>query len=665
MPGTALQQSKQDQSYVGLLDIRGRNGSDSTFLINDQQCLEAYNVDFYRAGLARKRGGSQNLSLATSGTAFSGGAVSMSPFLPSDDQTARELWAIDGAMVFHRLAASVTWADVPLLDTCSGFPQEVDFQSFNGKLFVAMKNAHNRLHCWDGTSLRRVGLDLPGALVSIVLAGGTITDTRQYRISWTKQNGSGVTTDRSNLNVASASQVMATQQATITRPAPPGEGETHWELWAASTTSAFGDWRLQATTVIATTTAVDNAALGPTVSPDDGQNTPPPSARYLIADDARVIMAGAYETAANAENAMAPKSSRVWWTSPLGSSDAGDDERISNTGTINAYADLEEAVTGMSEPMQVVNAAATSLERGSFYVFSLNSQWKFITTGDATTPYLKFRITGGGGCVHHKSIVTSIDANGNPAIYWWSPFGPFRISANGQEFLGEDVVDITATMNFDATVPCHNVYYPTLRQVWFYIATGTNMYPDTRVVFDTRLGRPTQVSGVRMGWSVHVGAGTQAYCSCLFSDVVAATMGRTLKPYIGYSGGTAIWKSDTGTDDVGTPYMAYIDSKSYAPWGLNRLGGTMNEPTVIANPAQGVTLRLTMYRNEGAESAPANVDLTDRSDAASALKVFAKAENAKLADSWSFRCRIGDAQTISNAWTLDALIVPVMYQGEN
>jgi hypothetical protein len=92
----------------------------------------------------------------------------------------------------------------------------------------------------------------------------------------------------------------------------------------------FSDYRLQATTVIATTTAVDNAALGTTVAPDDGANTPPPSAKYLASDDARVIMAGAYETVAN-ENAMAPKNSRVWWTPVLGDADVGDDERILNT----------------------------------------------------------------------------------------------------------------------------------------------------------------------------------------------------------------------------------------------------------------------------------------------------------------------------------------------
>jgi hypothetical protein len=48
--------------------------------------------------------------------------------------------------------------------------------------------------------------------------------------------------------------------------------------------------------------------------------------------------------------------------------------------------------------------------------------------------------------IHHKSIITAIDANGNPAIYWWAPqTGPFRICVDGQQFIGEDIVDIIPT----------------------------------------------------------------------------------------------------------------------------------------------------------------------------------------------------------------------------
>lgn len=647
-----------DIQPIGVIGIQGRDGSTSSLLIAENQCLEAFNIDWYKSGLGRKRGGATPLSLLTSGTAFDvGGVAALGRFVPAFDQTAAELWAIDFGLNFHRLAGGVTWASPTVLDACTATPQETVFLPFNGKLYAFYKNAHNRAHVWDGTTLRRVGLDLP-AVPTVVIAAGAITDTRRYRVAWTKQV-SGVTTYRSNLGPATADQVLAAKQATVSHAALPGEGETHWELYGASTSSAFGDYRLVGTATVATPSIVDNAALPSTVAPDDGENTPFPSARYAVGDDSRIIMGGAYEAATNAENAATPSVRRVWWSSPLGAG-TGDDERVEITGTLNNYADLEEAITGISQPLQVVSAEATSLERGSFYVFSYDSQWKFIATGDDTNPYLKFRISGGGGCVHHKSILTAIDILGSPCIYWWSKDGPYRISTAGQEFLGQDIIDILEKVNYDATIPCHTVYHRHIHQVWFHVATGSSLYPDTRLVFDTQLGRVVEKVGVRLGWAVHQGESTKAYCSCMFSETVGATMGRKLKPYIAYTGASEVWKCDTtDTMDNGNKYQAYVDSKSYAPWGLSNKGGTSQEAMVVANAEPGVTVQLIIYTDEGAEAGPSKASLTDDSDAASATQVFAIFENSRLADSYTFRCRIGDAQPTDNTWNLQGLIVPV------
>lgn len=649
---------------IGLLGIKGRNGSDNRLVIPKDQCLEAYNIDWFHSSLGRKRGGSSAIGIA-GGTAMAGGAQSLFRHVPAADQTAAEFWAVDGTNAFHRLAGGVAWADPIVLDAITANPQEVNAVSFNGNLYFAYKNAHNRLHMWDGLTLRRVGEDTASQVVTIVLAGGAVTDTRKYRVAFTKQSG-GVTITRGNLGLASASQGLVAQQATVTRPAAPNEGETHWELYGASTTSVFGDYRLIATTVIATTTAVDNAALPVTVAPADGANTPPPSARYLSADDARVIMGGAWEVAANAENAMAPKNNRVWWTSILGASDVGDGERISNTGTINNYADIEEAITGISQPMQLVTAAASSLERGAFYVFSYNGQWKFVSTGTANSPYLRFRVTGGGGCIQHKTIVTAEDANGNPAIYWLSPRGPMRITANGQEYLGEDINDIWQTVNLDATTMVgHAVFHADLHQVWFYIATGTSNTPNKRLVFDTRFGQASESSGVRKGWALHEGESTKAYCSAMFSNVIGAAMSRLLKPHIGYTTSTVIAKCDTtDADDMGIAFQAYLDSRSVAPWGLGKLGGMTKDAVLVAVAAAGVTVQLSIYRNEGQEVLASTADLTDKSDSGAADLVFPQFEGSRVSETCTFRCRIGDAVANTNTWNLSALVIPVEFEGD-
>lgn len=661
------QQPPSPELLIGFLGIKGRNGSDPSILLQDRSCVEAYNVDWYRSGLGRKRGGA-----ATITNAFK--ALAMFRHVPADDQTAAEFWAMDNAGVLHRYSGGA-WSTPTMVDPCSATPQETVFCTFNGKLYIAYKSAHNRLHVWDPTTsnVRRVGLDQPAAPSTGAPSGGAVTATRKYRVSWCVQSG-GFTIRRSNLGTASASVTLAAQQVVVTRPSAPGEGETHWELWEAQD-ATFSDYRLLATTAIATTTFADNTNTQPsTVNPADGANTPPPSARYVVSDTGRLIMGGCYETSANPENAMAPKTSRIWWTSVLGASSTGgnigndDSERVSNTGSINNYSDISESVTGISYPMQVVQASATSLERGSFYVFSYQSQWKFVSTSSGESgPYLQFQISSGQGCIHHKSLVLAQDADGSPMIMWASSSGVYRITTNGQEYCGEDNIDLWGLLNLDATLPCHAVFYPDLHQVWMFYATGTDLYPSNRLVFDTRNGKSTQESGVRGGWSHHQGESTIAYCSCLFGKTLGSSVSRRLVPYIGYAGTVKtqeIWRCDTtDLNDAGVSFQAYIDSKSYVPWGLGKNGGIMHEPIVIADTGVGVSVYLTIYRDEGREAQSYRADLSAHSDSKAETVVFAKFEGAQLADSKSFRCRVGDVVATDATWNLHGIVAPADLQG--
>lgn len=660
----------EDIPPIGVIGIRGRNGSDSRFVCPDDQCLEALNIDWHQSSLGRRRGGCIEIPV-TGGTAHSSGVRSAFRFVPGDDETAAELWDIDGARVFHRMAGGSVFSDPTVTDSCSAAPNEVNWVNFNGKLFVLYKNAHNRAHVVDpsesASTIRRSGFAVPAQITSVTEAAGAVTNDRKYRAAWTKQV-SGATVRRSNLGTASATISLSAEDATVTRPTAPGEGETHWELYAANGPT-FSDYRLVATTVIATTTAVDNqATLGSTVAPLEGANTALPSAKYGTADDARLILCGAYEAASavTGTNSQAvPKVNRVWYTSVLGASDVGDDERVFIGGPdeINAYSDVEEAITGISSPMQLVSAQASSLERGSFYVFSAESQWKFVSTGDADAPYIRFRVTGGRGCIHHKTILTAEDANGNPAIYWLSKYGPMRITAAGQEFLGEDISDLWPTVNLDATgIVGHSIFVAEKRQVWFYVATGSSNTPNKKFCFDISLGRVTQIEGVRKGWSLHDGEACKAYCSFMFSETPGATMSRSLKPHIGYTGDTEIWKCDMDDleDDNGNTFQAYIDSKSYVPWGLGQLGGMTEDAFLVASASPGVLIQLLIYRNEGEEELPSNADLTPMSDRANFQeKVFPKFEGSRVSETYSLRIRVGDPVARAATWNLDAVVLPV------
>src|SRR5438876_1821058 len=99
-----------DPKPLVIAGILGRDGSDSLFFIPDRQCREAYNIDWYRSSLGRKRGGAASIAIA-GGTAFANGVQSLFRFVPGSDETAAEFWAIDGSSHWHRLAGSAVWAD--------------------------------------------------------------------------------------------------------------------------------------------------------------------------------------------------------------------------------------------------------------------------------------------------------------------------------------------------------------------------------------------------------------------------------------------------------------------------------------------------------------------------------------------------------------------------
>ncbi len=150
-----------------LLNFRGgRNGMDPLYALLPGQCVEAMNIDWYGSLLGRKRGGSTALSL-TGGTAVTGPINALFRHLPGNDETKAEFWRIDNAAtpVVSRLAGGTAWADVTMDDAITGRPMDVNFVSFNGKVFIAYQSAVDRLHVYDPTIT-------PAVSVSVLLVGG-------------------------------------------------------------------------------------------------------------------------------------------------------------------------------------------------------------------------------------------------------------------------------------------------------------------------------------------------------------------------------------------------------------------------------------------------------------------------------------------------------------
>ncbi len=633
----------------------GRNDSDPPEMLPEDQCAEALNVDWFEGTGANKRGGATALSTTfSSGGPFTAVVGSLIRHVPGNDETAAELWGFDGAAtpVVGRLAASTQFVAPTMVDnlTDAAASRAVMGASLNGMLFLAYDSAQNRLHVWDPSlsKVRRVGLATPGAAPTGADDGaGALSLTRSYRVRWVDVSGSDVR------RISEASAVLtrtiaAKAGSTITRPTAASEDETHWDLEAADTTA--GPWYRIARTAIGTTTFDDTSSSISTtnLSASANINLPPPSARYIVANDNRLVMAGANETSGGY---VTPKETRIWWTPVLGSNDIGDAERIvisTSAALGSAYLDVEAAITGLG------------LLGSTIYVFSYRRIWILEPTGQAVSPFRRFSLdTGGIGCIRQQSVVQAEDERGAPCLYFLSHRGPYRIGPNGMQYLNGDNETLWATVNLAASsAPAHGTYHTDKHQIWWWIATGSNIEPDKRIVFDIALGRVLDEDDVRKGWALHTGSSCAAMCSVMFSNTVGATMSRDLKPYIGRISNNAIWKCDsTATDDAGTTFQAYVDTKEYGRIGTNH---SLREGVLIGQVASGVTITVTARSDFGLDgNATGSALLTA---AGSETRVQRRLDGLQTAGVGTFALRIGDSAAISNQWTVDAVLVNVTEQ---
>lgn len=639
---------------VLIASITGRDGSSPILRLPENRCREALNVDWFESAFGRKRGGASAISLS-GGTAQSGVESFLFSTVPADNQSNREFWSVDDAATprWKRLAGGTSWADVSVGDAVASKPWEINAAAFNGKIFFAYDSTVNRLHVWTGATFRRAGLDTASPPTGANNGAGSYAATlRYYKIRWV-EIVSGAVVRAGELSTAlSATPSGSGTSYRLTQPTPPSEGETHWEVYGSPDNANY--FRLSQVAVATTTydDSTDPEDYAGTVAPDANAFIAPPSAKYLLADGNRLIMAGAWETSAG--NSMTPKDNRFWWTAPLGATDNGDDERISNTSAIKNYDDIDEPVTGLGGPLN-----------GSVFVFSYNGAWKAVNTGLDTAPYVTIRIAGALGCIAHKTIIKAEDENGAPCLYWLSPVGPVRFGEGGFQRCHEDVDDIWRTVNLSAsTVVAHGVHHRDKHQIWWWVSTGSSNEPDTRIIFDTKLGRVVQINGdisIRGGWAKHTGESCEARCSAMMSDTLGATMSRTLKPHIGYSTGTAIWKCDTGTDDNGTAFQSYIDTRPYLPWGLGRKGGMVAEAVLAAAVSSGVTLQLSVIRDFGLETLTSTLLMTADASETHFIRQF---EESRAAEFKAIQFRVGDVSAVAASWNIDALYAPSRAEGD-
>ena len=416
---------------------------------------------------------------------------------------------------------------------------------------------------------------------------------------------------------------------------------------------------LSATTAIGTTTAIDNAtALSGNAPPVSGANTAWPSVKYLITDGAHLVGAGAWETSAG--TGFSPSTRLVVWTPALGSTTTdGDDERMSDTTTQKSYLYVDAGVTGLGGPLY-----------GSLFVFGYRSVWKMVPTGQASAAYTRLTLRSDIGCIRHQTICMGEDAQGRPALYWLSHIGPYRMSADGLQYIGRDVEDQwfgtngLSAVNLSATsVVGWSIFVSNLHQDWFYVSTGSNNDPNIKLVFDCRLGRVVDIRNittVRYGWARHTGVSTEARCGVLFANTLGTSMSRDLLPYIGRTGtgitAPTLWKAGgSTTQDGSTNYQGLLTTKAYSLQPGSNLS-MRDDAYLIAPTSASVTITLTTNRDFSAETATSTVVLTA---VGSESRNLLKFEGAAVGQAGYVQFQVGDAAAANTTWTLDGLVTPL------
>lgn len=495
----------------------------------------ASNVDFVERAAMSPRGGFDNF--ATTGTGPSG---QVNYLFNENNDTA--LWAFSSPAsntVAHRYA-SASWSAITLSDTVADDAQP-HAVGYNGKVFLAYDSDVNRLHLWDGSAVRRVGVAASAAAtVANTGAGAYAATLRYYKIQFGILSGSTIIAQSELSPSVSFTPSGAGAAARITKPTTP-DSATHWRVYASTDDTVY--YRLSAYVAVGTTTLDDTAGVSignwNEVAPVVGLYVPPPSAKYLATDGVRVIMAGAWESSA-ASGQTTPSARRVWFTRPLGATDDGDDESITHTADNRYWIDIDDPTGG---PITGLSALG-----GIVYVFFARSIWRLIPTGQADVPFRAEQVATSAGALSQYAIaVGAMDTTvSDEAIYFLSDVaGLHRYSpSRGLEWLGRDVF---WEVNLGG-VSGRLAYDPFRRDLWVFGVTGAS---DEAVVIDV-------VRLQRRGLEYHGGA------RLFTTDVtnLSLTCGVAYDNFLVFSGLSSggLYFSPFGTTDNGTAFTATVRS---------------------------------------------------------------------------------------------------------
>jgi hypothetical protein len=618
---------------------------------------QAWNITYDRSQLGARRNGSQAL-VSPIKTIY----VARSLHVHTPDSTAanERLWAFlnDDTFRFYTSAWASTDPSVSPADTFTGF---ASFASLHGKLFIACdNNSTTRLHVYDGTNIRRVGLKTPTAAPTAADTGaGTLSGTRYYRVRYAVLSGSTVLLRSEPSATLTFTPSGGGAAVRVTKPAAINEGETHWELEESIDNANF--YRI-ATTVVGTTTYDDSLATSAvatsgTLSATIGDYTVPESARFLVVDRDRLLMFGNHEDATK-------DSDLTWTVVGTDTTGVGNDERVP-TATGNRLT-IDGGNGGRLTGARAYDSQVIAFKKKGVYLVS--------HTRNRVGAYVFERLTPSIGAVE-GSLCDGVDERGQPALYFLDDaLGPMRFGARGFEQLAPQLQS-TFQSYFNASAASSSanaMYVPKRREVHFNIAVnnsaGNGDWPGLTMVYNIETGG---VSWSFIADTDNYLAGKPIYACVTWNNL--AYVSTDNGPSGGGVLGTLAQIDVAGaTQDFGVrPFRAYIRTKAFAPDpnGINKRI-TLTGGVLGARPLAATSVSVSAIRDHGKEIKTVTASLAPNAatnpSAADERFVTVPLDDFVMAEATVLQFELGDASRVAvTPWSLEQFTGLLGKDGQN
>lgn len=626
----------------------GMDDSDLPAGLADDQCALVENVELFYSTLGERRLGCMPIDLTASGLTIATIGVHLTEYLPTNDITEPEYWAIaatvDDLAVMARYFSGAWSPVVPADPIVPSSPEiyQIQSQSLNNKLFFTYLNDVGRVHLWDGAKFRRAGLAEPPDPPTAIDEGvGTYPATvRYFRYRYIEQQGTVIVRRSEPSESVTFTPSGSGDGATITRGSIIGEGETHWEL-EASTDDAFY-FRVQ-TIPVATTTATDTTDLTTQVYADEGPVSEPigeylllPSAKFIAADADRLLLGSHWTDPA--------LQSRVMWTPVYADPGAGNDERLPLATGGDNYVDLDNAEGGgLTNISQMTN--------GTWYAFKWSQIYKLSRTGDLTHAYDPICISKARGAMPN-SVTSGVDEAGRSCLYFLDPsIGPCSIGAAGLRD-HQGLKNTWTRVNVSAAdIPCHVVFYPDKQQVHWWLSVDGVDTPNFKIVLQVGQIQQTVSGSATRGWGLATGVQATATASAIWHETTNENGVDRLRarPFVWLLARDedhnlpSIQRCDVLDTDDDAEYCALLLTRPYLQTGLLNNWGVM-AVALLATPSATAELVIALVRDFGVETRAWANDLVP--DGAQTF-VMRRIDNSSMSEAAAIQFLIGDACSVN------------------